>query len=417
MFELQPPGSFPLCRDPALQETAANDLKKISAAVREAMRPFPTLGLFLTGSVARGEGTLISDPEIGSRWLGDIECQLVFNDRRGAPEAAIDHTLGELERRLNGGRENRCRGMRIGLNAIGVSRLARLRPAIFTREMLEHGKLLWGEPDALPQPSWWTAGLRQVPRSDAFRLLNNRIVQQVEARMRREVGSGAPLSAEYALNKFWIDLATSLSVFLDCYRTSYRERKVALESRLAESGSPMTQENTRLLVKRLRDAIAVKEGRSPAEIQSDDAFAEAARVASDLWYWEAGQLVGLDSEPADWKSILPLLRRIDTASQRGRDWARFLVRRHALRELHPGVSGIVRIAMRAGSFANAIYGAGAMLEFFWRDIDSHHVVGSQVAATVAALFKFHDRRTAGDRVGLATAVVTAWNSHLRFAPM
>jgi hypothetical protein len=417
MFELQPPGSFPLCRDRALQETAANDLKKIATAVREAMRPLPTLGLILTGSVARGEGTLIADPEIGSRWLGDIECQLVFNDRRGAPVADINYSLRELEGRLNRDRENRSRGMRIGLNAIGVSRLARLRPAIFTREMLEHGKLLWGEPAALPQPSWWTAGQLQIPLRDAFRLLNNRIVQQVEARMGREVGSGAPLSAEYALNKFWIDLATSLSVFLDCYRSSYRERQVALESRLAENCSPLTAGNARLVVARLRDAMVVKEGRPPAEIHSDDAFAEAARVASDVWYWEAGQLVGSDSEPADWRSILPLLRRIDTASGRGRDWARFLLRRHALRELHPGLGGIVRIAIRAGSFANAIYGAGSMLEFFWREIDARNVVGTPVAAAVAALFNFHDRSAAGDRVALAKTVVRAWDSHVRFAPM
>jgi hypothetical protein len=416
MFELQPPGSFPLCRDRALQATAANDLKKIATAVREAMRPLPTLGLILTGSVARGEGTLIADPEIGSRWLGDIECHLVFNDKRGAPVAEIDHNLLELERRLNGDSENRCRGMRIGLKAIGVSRLARLRPAIFTREMLEHGKLLWGEPAALPQPSWWTAGLREIPLRDAFRLLNNRIVQQVEARMRREAGSGAPLSSEYALNKFWIDLATSLSVFLDCYRSSYRERKDALESRLRENSGPLTPENAQLLIARLRDAMAVKEGRPPAEIHSDDSFAEAAQVASAVWYWEAGRLAGSASEPADWKSILPLLRRIDTASQRGRDWARLLLRRHALRELRPGLVGILRIATRAGSLANAIYGAGSMLEFFWRDIDANNVVGCSVATTLAALFNLQNDSASGNRVALATTVLRAWDSHLRFAP-
>lgn len=417
MFDLRPPGSFPLCRDTSLQEAAANDLKKISAAVQEAMRPFPALGLILTGSVARGEGTLIPDPEVGSRWLGDVECQLVFNDRRWAPVAAIDHHLHELERQLNGDRENSRRGMRIGLNAIGVSRLARLRPAIFTCEMLEHGKLLWGEPSTLPQPRWWTAGRRDIPLRDAFRLLNNRIVQQVEARGRRESGVCPPHHAEYALNKFWIELATSLSLFLGCYRSSYRERQVALESRLAENSDPLGPDNARLLLSRLRDAMAVKEGRAPAEVHSDDAFAEAARVASDVWYWEASRLAGSNCGSADWKSILPLLRRIDTARQRGRDWARFALRRGTLRELHPGLTGTFRIATRAGSVANAIYGAASMLEFFWHDIGARNAVGSQVAGTVAALFHLRDRSVVGGRTALAATVVNAWDCHLRFSAM
>ncbi len=45
--------------------------------VREATRPIPVLGLILTGSVARGEGTLIADPRTGTRWLGDLECSLI----------------------------------------------------------------------------------------------------------------------------------------------------------------------------------------------------------------------------------------------------------------------------------------------------------------------------------------------------
>jgi hypothetical protein len=78
--------------------------------------------------------------------------------------------------------------------------------------------------------------------------------------------------------------------------------------------------------------------------------------------------------------------------------------------------GILRIATRAGSLANAIYGAGSMLEFFWRDIDANNVVGCSVATAVAGLFNLHDGSGSRDRIELATTVMRAWDSHLRFAP-
>lgn len=416
MFELRPPGSFPLCRDTTLQEVAAEDLKRISAAVQEAVNPFPALGLLLTGSVARGEGTLIGDPQVGSRWLGDIECQLVFDDRRSAQAAEIDSRLCALEQHLNEDPENRRRGMKIGLKAVGTSRLARLRPAIFTCEMLEHAKLLWGEPDEIPQPEWWIAGKRQVPLQDAFRLLNNRIVQQVEARARRESGEAAPLYCEYALNKFWIELATSLSLFLECYRSSYRDRQKALETQLARNSYPLSRDRAQLLVSRLREAMAVKEGSAPPEIHSDAPFSEAAEVALEIWYWEAGRLAGRECEPGDWKSILPLLARIDTTAQRARDWGRFLLRRRTLRELRPGMTGICRIALEAGSVGNLIYGAASMLEFFWRDLEAGSAIGWQVSEFVGSLFRARPS-VPFNRSIVALAVANAWDGHLRFAPM
>ncbi len=336
MFEVQPPGSFPLSVDPGFQADAVRDLERVSRTVREATRPFPVLGLILTGSVARGEGTLIADPEAGTRWLGDLDCVLVVRPGWGTPAREIDDALLQVESELNNDPANRRRGLKLGVNRMPASRLARLRQSIFNRELLEHAKLLWGTPSALPTPSWWTAGVREVPLRDAFRLLNNRIMQQVIARTSQETGEAEPLSTEYRLAKFWIELATSLSVFLGCYRTTYRERQSAIEALLTTRPEIFGAEFSQLLVTRLREAMAVKFGQSPRVLTPPGRwFNEAARVARRVWFWESARMLDANLEDTDWRQVISRLRRLETGRQRARDWMRLLVRDRALRRLTP----------------------------------------------------------------------------------
>ncbi len=99
--------------------------------------------------------------------------------------------------------------------------------------------------------------------------------------MTLETADAAPLSAEYAINKFWIELATSLSVFLGCYRTTYRERQIAIETLLASRPEIFGAELNELLVTRLREAMAVKFGQTPSLLgPTCQRFDEVARVAS-----------------------------------------------------------------------------------------------------------------------------------------
>jgi hypothetical protein len=416
MFEVRPPGSFPLCVDPGFQGDAARDLEHVSRLVREATRSFPVMGLILTGSVARGEGTLIADQKTGTRWLGDLECLLITPGGRRTSTRQIDDTLHAVETELNNDFRERRRGLKIGVTRMVASRLALLRRSIFNREFLEHGKLLWGTPSALPMPSWWTAGTHEVPLSDALRLLNNRTIQQITARMTQETGSAQPLSAEYAISKYWIELATSLSVFLGCYRTTYRERQTAIESLLVSRPEIFGSEFSKLLVARLREAMAVKFGQTPQVLGSAcQGFDEVARAASRVWYWETARMLGADSDDSDWRSVISRLRRLETTSQRARDWMRLLVRNRALRRPTSYTIRTVKAALRAGSLGNAIYASGCLLEFFWDEIGLEKEPGPQIAETLGALFDVQADSGKVLRSMLAQSTQTAWDRHLRFS--
>jgi len=409
-FSLQPPGSFTVCPDPEMQADATRDLEYVSTTVRELTWPFGVLGLILTGSVARGEGALIGKPRARSRWLSDLEFHVVIPEGRRASQADVDAVLRDTERAINLAPANRRRGLRVGFNSIRAPQLARLRPAIFSREMLEHGKLLWGEPSALPLPQWWQEGRVDIPLLDAFRLLNNRIVQQVDARLHCEASEHPDLLPAYTLQKFWIELATSLSVFLGCYRTSYRERRAAL-SKLLEEQPQLFGEAGQLLISRLTTAIEVKLGHATPSPCSSEAFNENAIVAETIWKWETEQLLGRPSADGGWRSIGARLRQLEPSMQRGRDWARLLMRKAPPRELLRNANA----AFRAGSLANAIYSAACLLHFHWDGIGSSDATGVEILTNLSRLFRVPPGTGAHGRQAVAKAVTVAWDRHLRFA--
>lgn len=201
-------------------------------------------------------------------------------------------------------------GLDIQLVPILASRLKRMRPAIFTCELAEHGKLMWGSPGAIPMPALEIEDARML-RADAFRLLNNRIMEQVAARTRCEEGRAAPRESSYTLSKFWVELATSLSVLLDCYRASYCERQRAIHVALAVPHGPLSDGIAADILRRLDAAMRLRRGEfDPTEWPRDAGFEQAAGFAERIWYWESGQMLATPDESAsDWRVIPARLRR------------------------------------------------------------------------------------------------------------
>jgi hypothetical protein len=412
-FELKPPGSFALCPEQALESDAVRDLENIVRSAVKVITQYPVVGLILTGSVARGEGTIVPDREVRSRWLSDIEFHVVIDGDRSVCLREMDATLDSLQRTINTEPLNRRRGVRVGFTSIPAGQIARLRPAIFSREMLEHGKLVWGEPERVPVPRWWRDGQRGIPHLDAFRLLGNRIIQQVDARLRWQY-DGDAVQAAYTLSKFWIELATSLSVFLGCYRTSYRDRQRAVEDALSKSREALG-DASELLIGRLQQAMLVKSGHaSPAPCSEQD-FRDSAQVAALVWNLEVQQMLGDTDAPVDAREpglVLTALRRLEPYAQRTRDWVRLLRRGNSSSDFRADLSS----AMRAGSLANAIYASGCLLHFFWDDFASDAAPGFRLRRTVGRLLNTTHQEQTNERLMLSRATVAAWERHLHFAP-
>jgi hypothetical protein len=94
---------------------------------------------------------------------------------------------------------------------------------------------------------------------------------------------------------------------------------------------------------------------------------------------------------------------------------RLLARDKALRRLTPYTVRTLKAALRAGSFANAIYGTGCILEFFWDEIGCEKGPGPQIAETLGALFGVRTGSGEIRRMMLTQNVQAAWDRHLRSA--
>ncbi len=415
-FENRPPGSFPLCADPSFDPYAARQLRALVRTVSRAIDDVRPLGVILTGSLARGEGAMVAGENRRTRWLSDIECLVVFAGAGATSRGSHGEAMHRAAAALEAEAKVHAVGLEIQLVPILASRLARMRPAIFTRELAEHGKLLWGPPGAIAMPVAEIEDARAL-RADAFRLLNNRIMEQVAARTRCEEGRAAPRESGYALSKFWTELATSLSVFLDCYRASYRERQRAMHAALAAPHGPLADEIAGDVLPRLDAAMRLRRGEFDAtEWPREAGFEQAASLAERLWHWESGQMLAAPEESGagDWRAIPARLRRIATLSQSARDWLRWFLRPDLSRRM--SLWGISR-AWRAGSPGNAIYAAGCLLDFFWNDIGSRSVRGQEIVRLLGPLFGFRARNGTPHREQLVARAVAAWRSHLRNAAL
>ena len=252
-----------------------------------------------------------------------------------------------------------------------------------------------------------------ISKHDAFRLLNNRIIEQIAVRSEYSDRTSDSTAVGYSLVKFSIDLGTSLSVFLGCYRPGYQSRQKPVEDALRAHPEILGAEMSGRLISRFQYAMAQKlcqTGFRSGDLARE--FSEAVEIARATWNWESGQLSGTSTDAGDWRGIFARLRSLETAAQRLRDWARVLRQPSGLRQLGPRA---MLAAARVGSLATLIYGTGCVIDFFWDEIGSEKGRGTEMAAELCRSLAVDAVDTSERRRLLTRATIGAWERHLRFA--
>ncbi len=409
-FDIAPPGSFEICADPAFQADAVAELSEVAGCAREALAAFEPLGLILAGSLARGEGTVVARRDGTASWLSDIECIAVFPDAT-RDFRTIDAALRALEASFNSDPGRASRGVHLEVRAITAAKFSRMREAIFSREMLANGKLLWGVPERIAAPRWASAP-PAIPPIDALRLLVNRVAERLELRLAAEARALAPDALAYRNAKFWIDLATSLSVFLGCYLPGYRARETALVKRLGRAPRILDAAASELLLGHLRDAMEVKLGAGPRDGSGLSASLDAgAQAGAWALRWETDRMLGGDAGGDGWDWIPRRLRRVESRRQRARDWGRLWLRtgRGAC-----FAAPWPAVMLGYGSPTAAIYSAACLLDFFWNDAGTGKPPADALVQSLARLFGVKPAAPAATRSKLAEAALRAWTAHVRF---
>lgn len=362
--------------------------------------PYELCAIILTGSLARDEATFAF--ESGASVLrGDAEFCLVFENQPALPAAShILRIAGDISRQLAG--KNIC--AKIDLSAVHLPYLRRLPPHIFSYELRECGEVIHGDTEILKLIPGFQA--HELDKEDAWRLLCNRLIELLEADAEDRI-SGAACSqlTQYRIAKLYLDMATSLLVFLGAYAPTYRSRREAICRLAADDAArakyPFPLAKFARAVSRCTDEKLGARGAHDSDFPAERR--EAIEYAHLLWRWELAQLLELKPMPISdeelvlrWMRQQPLKRKIRgwlyVAGACGwhknfRQWPRWAC-----------------LALR-GSPRHWIYFVAAELSFDGPKLRDLRALSSLLPLTVRTT----NQASPDDRRALAAAV--AWNYH------
>jgi hypothetical protein len=365
--------AFPLCHDPRWQEPIRRVFERCVAFLRERLGPDELVALVLTGSFARGEGSVMSAGG-RPRVLGDIEflavlrTEIAFHRLRakfpGWSREASEHVRDLVDVDLEFG-------------PVEVSYLARrARPSIFVHDLIRHGKVVWGPPDILEAVPPFVAS--DIPREDALFLVFNRAIEQLEAYDRASELDGTALwEIAYQRVKLVLDLAGSALAFTGRHEASYAARPRAFRELLLTAPglarrlpAGFTEELERAAHLKILpgDGTGVLPAHLPVDAQRlwvRDRIAAGVPAAIAVLRWELGELLGVEpptgAGPSDERELTALLARWMRSQRWGRrawDWAKVA--------LHPIPAPLPVSRVRAARLAlrstprGLLYAAGAL---------------------------------------------------------
>jgi hypothetical protein len=290
------------------------------ALLLDSVGPDTVESVILTGSVARGEASLLPTPD-GFRLLGDVEFMVIY--RPTDDWSAVRRRAEELGRRAT---EEIGEGGRRAVIEFGAGSLEYLRrnirPAIFSYDLVRHGKVVWGRPDILAEVAPFDTA--DIPPEDAVALVMNRIVELMAVRdaMRRP---GNTVDTGYHVVKVILDLAGAALAFTGRYVSSYGARRAAFESLLhAMADLRSTLPEPMRFVHDLSRAIDAKREPTPERLAGLADAATVARVTAwskALWLWQMRRLLRRPS--GRFPELLDGYLARERFATRIRQWAKF----------------------------------------------------------------------------------------------
>jgi hypothetical protein len=315
--------SRPLLTLSSIPLNAETRVALVSAIERESTRGAhqhfgATLrSIVLTGSLAREEGTFSREDGHWKSW-GDAELLYVFKDGSELPSALqIQNTREGIEANLF----EQGLSCSVTLSAAHADYLARMKPHIFAYELRASGRVLAGDPDILSVIPEFPSS--SIPLEDAWRILCNRIVEQLETLSAHDLSkTRLPDDLFYRTIKLYLDMTTSLLIFLGAYEPTYCKRANRLRA-LATNGNRFPLPPFDLLeFSRWVDACTQQKVSSPKQPESAQGWAmwtSGAQYARKLWCWET-KLIFPTTEPSDVRHMMRRRIRFQPLGTRMRGW-------------------------------------------------------------------------------------------------
>lgn len=342
MEETNVPARVQIGPQPTGSMTGMLDWRRVKGAIcEEAARlcAEPYTGqvdsLVLTGSLARDEATGIEE---AGAWnlLSDAEFLLVLADRAPLLSAREEKLLSQHIEDNLAARKIHCK---ISLSSCHADYLRGMRPHIFAYELKTCGQVVSGNSGVLRfVPNFSPA---QIAQEDAWRLLCNRMVEHLGvASALTEQPAALPRSLHYHTVKLYLDMATSILLFIGSYEPTYRQRAARLQALTGNDATteswpfpmrPFAERVGRCTQAKLSWLTLGSESQREAEQERDWAlWTEAIDYLHLLWRWELVHLSRARTEASDHELMKAWMQR-QSACSRFRGWAYVLRRQGWLR--------------------------------------------------------------------------------------
>lgn len=269
------------------------------------------LAIILTGSLSRDEATFVEDGT-GLELLGDADFLLVFRDRVSLPSSASIQLLREeIENIL------RVNGLRASIT-LGVVRsdyLRNLPPHILSYELRASGCVVWGDSEILSLTPKFSSS--EISLEDAWRLLANRIIEQLEPAA--SSGNGIDVcwnKGQYRTVKLYLDMATSFLIFAGRYAPTYKERARELRRLAAETSETDLPFPLQPFADQVSACTSFKLDGYPLPDTAAHLWHDAVRLSQALWRWELARLTSATGQMSEselmlrWMKLQPIEARI-----------------------------------------------------------------------------------------------------------
>ena len=359
--------------DAVIQRKIASIIGEICEGLASRLSIQPK-AIVLTGSFARGEGSVLATPN-GFRVLGDMEYMVVFpmGVNRGPLQEFLDRQAKQLKAEL-ASQEVDCD---LEFRAITSEYFLALRPQLFGYELLAHGRTVWGDASILSGIPKFPK--EAIPRWDAWRMLNNRIIEQLESADRIPAcDPNKLLQIYYQLIKCHIDLATTLLVFAGKYESTYAARSKALAKWASEAGAQPNLGFLRPLAEKVAACTAYKldpnAAPNPLAVRTDAreiemfrndlnrALTDLVPLVREIWRWEAAAFSGaMGIQDASDRALQSAVLRSQPIGEKFRGWAKLMLMPTTRKEKGYW-SRFSRLVFR-GSPRYLVYGVAAQLYF------------------------------------------------------
>lgn len=357
---------FRCCQDPECDLIGRRLITDFSEILNRSNSQKEISALILTGSFARGEGSILKLDNQGYRVMGDIEFFAVIEKKekldivRNSISVAVE-TFEEILKK----NDALCK---IEVTPTFPKFFRKLRPRIFEYELFSNGKTIWGDEAYLEKLPRFSP--KELSKIDAIYLLFNRLIEQLELLLKIKDGAEIDLiDATYQMAKIYIDVVTSTLAYTGNFENTYFKRAnrfnelIAakafgngewLSENISEEVSYWTDVKLRPRLENFVPGGIIDQTKLLAK------WAQLAEMVKNVLRWEICNYLDLD-QSTDLRKVLWSFSKSFTLTHRIKEWIKF----HINARVPPHEKSILRTLqlLKNGSPRTLIYFCAALLYF------------------------------------------------------